>query len=442
MSLWTVVAVLLTLTALFAYINHRLLRLPPSIGVMSVALAFSLGLLVLDSLAVPVDGPLRALVRQVHFDSTLLHGLLGFLLFAGALTVDVPGLRRNGVLVAVLATVGVALSALAVGGGAWWVLRLLGEPLSLGYCLLFGALISPTDPIAVLGLLKRLGVPKDLEMTIAGESLFNDGVGVTLFLLLLPLVGAAPTPSAGGTLWLLAREVLGGIAFGAVAGWGALRLLRGVDEYRVEILITLALVSGGFALANGSGLSAPLATVVAGLIVGHHGRRAMSPLTRHHLDLFWHLVDEILNAVLFVLIGLEVLVTSFHERYLGAMVALVPLVLAARVLSVGLPYALLRRRVVLAPSSFGIMIWGGLRGGLSVAMALSLPAGTERDLLVAVTYGVVVFGLLVQGSTLAWLFRSGAEMPPPTFPGTRSLRKLDRICESLIGRQAQPQKKG
>jgi CPA1 family monovalent cation:H+ antiporter len=411
-SLWTVVAVLLTLTALFAYVNHRLLRLPPSIGVMSVALAFSLGLLALDALGVPVDGPLRALVRQVHFDSTLLHGLLGFLLFAGALSVDLPGLRRNGVVVAVLATLGVLLSAIAVGSGAWGVLRLLGEPLSLGYCLLFGALISPTDPIAVRGLLKRLRAPKDLGMKIAGESLFNDGVGVTIFLLLLPLVGDGPTPSAAGVLWLLVREALGGVAFGAAAGWAALRLLRGVDEYRVEILITLALVSGGFALANGSGVSAPLATVVAGLIVGHHGRRAMSPLTRHHLDLFWHLVDEILNAVLFVLIGLEVLVMSFHQRYLGAMLALVPVVLAARVFSVGLPYVLLRRRYVFASNAFGIMIWGGLRGGLSVAMALSLPAGSERDLLVAVTYAVVVLGLLVQGTSLAWLLPRGVEVVP------------------------------
>lgn len=411
MSLWTVVAVLLTLTALFAYINHRLLRLPPSIGVMSVALVFSLGLLALDGLGVPVDGPLRSLVQQVHFDTTLLHGLLGFLLFAGALSVDLPGLRRNGVVVAVLATIGVVLSALAVGAGTWWVLRLLAESLPLGYCLLFGVLISPTDPIAVLGLFKRLGAPKDLEMKIAGESLFNDGVGVTLFLLLLPLVGDGPVPSAGGALWLVVREALGGVVFGAVAGLGALQLLRGVDEYRVEILITLALVSGGFALANALEVSAPLATVVAGLIVGHHGRRSMSPLTRNHLDLFWHLVDEILNAVLFVLIGLEVLVMSFHERYLGAMLALVPLVLGARLVSVGLPYILLRRRYLFAPNAFGIMTWGGLRGGLSIAMALSLPAGSERDLLIAVTYGVVVFGLLVQGTSLAWLLGKRAQVP-------------------------------
>lgn len=412
MSLWTVVAVLLTLTATFAYVNHRLLRLPPSIGVMTAALAFSLGLLVLHAFGLRIDVPLRVLVREVHFDSALLHGLLGFLLFAGALSVDLPGLRRNGVVVAVQATAGVAISTAAIGGGAWWVLGLLGKPLSLGYCLLFGALISPTDPIAVLGLLKGLGAPKDLEMKIAGESLFNDGIGVTLFLVLLALVGTGPLPSPGEALWVLAREALGGVLFGSAAGWATLRLLRGVDEYTVEILATLALVSGGFALARALDVSAPLATVVAGLIVGHHGRRAMSEITRHHLDLFWHLIDQIFNAVLFVLIGLEVLVMNFHERYLGAMLALLPVVLAARALSVGLPYVLLRRRYAFAPNALGIMIWGGLRGGLSVAMALSLPPGAVRDMLVAVTYGVVVFGLLVQGGSLGWLLRRDAQVRP------------------------------
>jgi CPA1 family monovalent cation:H+ antiporter len=404
-NLWTVIAVLLTLTASFSYLNHRLMHLPPGIGVMSGALAFSLGLLALQALGVAVDGPMRGLVRWVHFDTTFLHGLLGFLLFAGTLSVDFLGLRRNGPVVAVLATVGVVLSAFAVGMGTFWVLRLVGEPLSLGYSLLFGALISPTDPIAVLGLLKQLGVPKDLEMKVAGESLFNDGVGVTLFLLLFPLAGPGPAPSIAGAAVVLAREALGGIAFGVLAGWGALRLLRGVDEDTVEILITLALVSGGFALADELSVSAPLAIVVAGLIVGHHGRRAMSELTRHHLTLFWHLVDQILNAVLFVLIGLVVLVMSFHQRYLGAMLAMVPVVLTARWLSVGLPYALLRRHYAFAPNALAVMIWGGLRGGLSVAMALSLPSGAQRDLVVAMTYAVVVFGLLVQGTTLGWLVR-------------------------------------
>jgi CPA1 family monovalent cation:H+ antiporter len=404
-NLWTVIAVLLALTASFSYLNHRLMHLPPGIGVMCAALVFSLGLLALQAFGVAVDGPMRGLVQRVHFNTTFLHGLLGFLLFASTLSVDLQGLRRNGSVVTVLATVGVVLSTCAVGVGTFWVLRLVGEPLSLGYSLLFGALISPTDPIAVRGLLKQLGVPRDLEMKVVGESLFNDGVGVTLFLLLFPLAGSGPVSSVAGAAALLAREALGGIAFGVLVGWGALQVLRGVDEYTVEILITLALVSGGFVLADELGISAPLAIVVAGLIVGHHGRRAMSALTRHHLDLFWHLMDEILNAVLFVLIGLVVLVMSFHERYLGAMLTMVPVVLMARLLSVGLPYVLLRWHYPFAPNALVVMIWGGLRGGLSVAMALSLPSGAGRDLVVALTYGVVVFGLLVQGTTLGWLVR-------------------------------------
>lgn len=406
MKFMSIVATLLTLTACFAYLNHRWIRLPPSIGVMTVALLFSLGLLVLQSIGLDLATPLQFLVRQVHFDTTLLHGLLGFLLFAGALLVDLAELRRNGPMVAFLATFGVVFSTILVGVGSYEVLHWIGQSLPLTYCLLFGALISPTDPIAVLALLKRMGAARDLKAKITGESLFNDGVGVTLFLLLLTLIGDGPTPSLNDAALLLMREVFGGIAFGAIAGWLALRLLRGVDQYTVEILLTLALVSGGFTLADRLDVSAPLAIVVAGLIIGHHGRNRMSVVTRHHLDLFWHLLDEILNTMLFMLIGLEVLVMHFHERYLDVVLVLVPVVLLARLVSVGVPFGLLRRRWGFSAGALGIMVWGGLRGGLSVAMALSLPTGSERDLLVAATYGVVVFGLLVQGGSLGWLLRA------------------------------------
>jgi CPA1 family monovalent cation:H+ antiporter len=406
MTFWSIVAALLTLTACFAYLNHRWIRLPPSIGVMTVALLFSVGLLVLQSIGVELATPLKFLVHRVHFDTTLLHGLLGFLLFAGALSVDVSELRRNGPIVAFLATFGVVFSTVLVGFGSYWVLRWLGQPLPWTYCLIFGALISPTDPIAVLALLKRLGAAKRLEARISGESLFNDGVGVTLFLLLLMLVGGGQTPSVGDAALLVAREALGGIAFGVIAGWLVSRLLRSVDQYTVEILLTLALVSGGFTLADKLAVSGPLMVVVAGLIIGHHGRDAMSEVTRHHLNLFWHLLDEILNAVLFVLIGLEVLVVHFHQPYFTSILALVPVVLLARLISVGVPFGLLRRHWHLSAGALGVMVWGGLRGGLSVAMALSLPRGSERDLLVAATYGVVVFGLLVQGGSLRWLLRT------------------------------------
>ena len=399
-------AVLLTLTACFAYLNNRWIKLPSSVGVMAAALVFSLGLVILQTLGVELVRPAESLVQRVHFDSTLLHGLLGFLLFSGALSVDFAELRRNALIVAVLATFGVALSVVIVGFGTYWALQWVGQPLSWQYCLLFGALISPTDPISVLALLKRLGAGQGLEAKIAGESLFNDGVGVTLFLLLLPLIGGGAARSSSGIALLLAQEMLGGITFGVLAGWLVSRLLRRVDQYTVEILLTLALVSGGFTLADRLGISAPLAVVVAGLIVGHHGRRGMSILTRHHLDLFWHLLDEILNAVLFMLIGLEVLVMHFHQRYLAVIAVLIPIVLLARLISIGIPLGLLRRWWRISPASLGMMVWGGLRGGLSVAMALSLPIVAERDLLVAATYGVVVFALLVQGGSLGWIQRS------------------------------------
>jgi len=406
MSPWSLVAALLCLAALFGYLNHRLFHLPQTIGIMSAALLFSLLLLALHGLGLDVAGPVRGLMDRVRFDATVLHGLLGFLLFAGALTVDLPQLRRNGVMVAVLATIGVLLSTLVVAVATHGLLVLVGESLSWGYCLLFGALISPTDPIAVLGLLKRLGASKDLEMTIAGESLFNDGVAVALFLLLLPLAGPAPPPSPADGVLLLVREALGGVALGMLAGWATLRLLRGVDQYTLEILITLALVSGGFELAERLGVSAPLTIVVAGLMVSHHGATAMSARTRQHLELFWHLVDEILNAILFLLIGLELLMLTLRLSYVGAMLGIIPVVLAARLFSVGLPFALLRRHCRFAPHALGVMVWGGLRGGLSVAMALALPQGDGRDLLVALTYGVVVFTLLVQGSTVGRLVRA------------------------------------
>ncbi|MET0064874.1 MAG: sodium:proton antiporter [Candidatus Thiodiazotropha sp.] len=405
MGFWETLAGLLTLTAVFAYLNHRWLHLPSSIGVMSVALVFSLSLVLLQGLGFDLTTPVRELLDRISFDTTLLHGLLGFLLFAGALSVDLTELRREALPIAFLSTLGVLISTLAVGGGAYAMLGWIGQAEPFIDCLLFGALISPTDPIAVLALLKRLGAAQGLKARMAGESLFNDGVGVTLFLLLLAVHEQSGSIDPVSALLLFARETLGGILFGILAGGLIARLLRGVDQYTVEILLTLALVSGGFTLADHLDVSAPLAVVVSGLIIGHHGRNTMSQITRHHLDLFWHLLDEIFNSVLFVLIGLEVLMMHFQRLDVAVILVLIPVVLAARLLSVGLPYLLLHRRGQVSHVAFGVMVWGGLRGGLSVAMALSLPTSTPRDLLVAATYGVVVFGLLLQGGSLSWLLR-------------------------------------
>ena len=289
-----------------------------------------------------------------------------------------------------------------------WLLDLLDLHIDYIYCLVFGALISPTDPIAVLGILKTTGVPKSLETKIAGESLFNDGVGVVIFLALMEYLSSGDVTTGQITLLFL-EEAVGGLLFGLLIGYIAYRMLASVDNYQVEILITLALVMGGYSLAGALHFSGPIAIVVAGLFIGNHGRvMAMSEKTREHLDTFWELVDEILNAVLFVLIGLEILALHFHEVYLTAAVLLIPVVLLARFFSVGFPVSLMRRFRTFSPHAVKILTWGGLRGGISVALALSLPAGPERNIIVAVTYVIVVFSILVQGTTLrpliAWRF--------------------------------------
>ncbi len=390
-------AVLLTLTALFAYLNVHVLRLPTPIGVMLGGLALSLLLLVSGGAAAELA---RGWLATVPLDRVLMQGLLAFLLFAGALHVNLDDLRQNGLLILVLATLGVLVSTWLVGSGLYGLAGLFGLPLSYPAALLFGALISPTDPIAALGLLKRAGLARSLEAVITGESLFNDGVGVVVFSLIL--AGLEGSHTGIGEAFL--REAVGGVALGLGLGFLAFYLLKRTDDYTTEVLITLALVTGGYALAGRLGSSGPLAMVAAGLLIGNHGRTlAMSPTTREHLDLFWAMLDEILNALLFVLMGLELLVIPFHPSTLLLLLLVVPLVLLARAVSAGPSLLLLPgpRRL----PGFWIMVWGGLRGGISVALALGLPDLPERPLLVALTYGVVVFSVLVQGLTLGRLAR-------------------------------------
>ncbi len=405
-------AVLLVLAAAFSYVNYRMLRLPTTVGVMVVALVASLAAVVVGLVFPIVEQHAAAFVRQFDFDRAVLHGALGFLLFAGALRVDLADLSRQRAVVSVLATVGVVLSTLIVGTLSWVLLALLGIPQSPIYCLLFGALISPTDPIAVLALLKHMGAPKSLEVTIAGESLFNDGVGVVVFLGVLEVAADGRDFDVGRFALLFLREAVGGAAFGLAAGYLAYRLIKSVDQYQVEIMLSLALAAGGYALANDLHLSGPMAMVVAGLLIGNQGRLfAMSPTTVERLDLFWTLIEEILNAVLFVLLGLEVLAVTFTGRYLAAGLLAIPAVLLARLLSVACPIWLLRRRQPVERGAVRVLTWGGLRGALSVAMAISLPreVGGEpvasREVIVVMTYVVVVFSILVQGLTIAPLAR-------------------------------------
>jgi len=392
--------ILICLAALFSYVNHRLLKLPITIGLMAVALVFSLVLLALGKMGFGVEAEAQRFIGAIDFNEALMHGMLGFLLFAGALHVKLDELLDLKWVIGSMAVVGTILSSLITGLLGYWLFDLVGLPLPLLYCLLFGALISPTDPIAVMGVLRQARLPKALEMKIVGESLFNDGVGVVIFLVVLNLV-PRDSFTASDVLALFAKEALGGAALGLALGYIAYRMLRSVDNYQVEILITLALVTGSFALADLLHTSGPIAVVVAGLLIGNQGRQwAMSDTTREHLDNFWELLDELLNAVLFALIGLEVLVLSFQRSYLMAGLVAIPLVLAARWLSVVLQVKAFSFVREFSDRTITILTWGGLRGGISVALALSLPSGPMRDAVVTITYAVVVFSILVQGLTI------------------------------------------
>jgi len=406
MNLFNIIAILITLSAAFSYINYRYIRLPTSIGMMLIALLMSLSLIALKQFHLDLVPRVALLLESINFSDTLMNGMLSFLLFAGALHININDLARQKWVITFLATFGVLFSTVIIGYASFWVLGRFGIELPLIYCMLFGALISPTDPIAVLGILKTAGVSKSLETKIAGESLFNDGVGVVVFIVILGIATGGHQVSFGGVLELLASEVLGGIIFGLLAGALAFLLLRNVDDYHVEILITLALVTGGYALAHVLHVSGPIAIVVAGLLIGNQGRLlAMSDKTREHLDMFWELVDEILNGVLFVLIGLEVLVLTLSMNYIVSGVFIIPIVLLARFISVGLPVTILRLKREFSPNVVRIMTWGGLRGGISIALALSLPVGLERDTILTSTYIVVVFSILVQGLTISRMVR-------------------------------------
>jgi monovalent cation:H+ antiporter, CPA1 family len=401
-----VAAVLISLTAGLAYLNARVLRLPSAIGLMATALLGSLIVLGLDAVEVTAVAPrVAALLDQVDLSYALLHGMLGLLLFAGALHVDLGDLREYRMPIVVLAIGGTALSTAIVGIGSYGVLGALGLEVSLLHCLLFGALISPTDPIAVLGILKAAKAPRSLEITITGESLFNDGVGVVFFLAILG-VATGGEVTAGSIVRLFVQEAIGGAVFGIVIGYIGFRLLKSIDQYSVEILITLALVLGGYVAAEQLHVSAPIAAVAAGLLIGNQGRAlAMSDTTRDHLDKFWELIDEILNAVLFLLIGLEVVRLEIAPGLLVASTLMIPLVLLARWCSVAAPLVAMPGFRREARGAITLLTWGGLRGGISVALALSIPNGPERNIILVITYSIVVFSILVQGTTLGRLVR-------------------------------------
>ncbi len=414
MTIFQIIALLLTFAALGAYINHRIFKLPATIGLMVFALLMSLGAIGLNKLGLVNLGSTSAFVAQIDFSDILLHGMLSFLLFAGALHVDLAELKKRRAIVGLLATASVVIATFVTGTLIWLACRWLGFSFPYIHALLFGALIAPTDPVAVLGILKQTRISKNFRIKIGSESLFNDGVGVVLFVILLNIADPHTrnfTPQEIAEL--VAWEGLGSIILGLTLGWIAHKFLNSVDDYKIEAMLTLALVTGGYSLAEIIHVSAPITMVVAGLVIGNHGEIfGISQKTRKHLDMFWELLDEILNAVLFMLMGLEMMVITIVARHIEIGLVAIVAVLAGRLVSVAIPVFLMHFRYRFERGTIPLLTWGGLRGGISIALALSLPAGTENDLVLSMTYIVVVFSVLVQGTTFRHVAGAFAEKKP------------------------------
>lgn len=414
-SLFDTAAVLMVLAAFFGWINHRWLKLPFAIGLLLSALLASMAVLLFDRLVpeLHLGGHVRDAMVGIDFTEALLHGMLSFLLFAGALHVDLSELLEKLKAIVTLATVGVLIEAALIAVASHALFAWLGMPVAFAYCMVFGALIAPTDPVAVLGIMRAAGAPRGLEVKVVGESLFNDGVGVVLFTVLLRHATRGEMGASELGL-LLAEEVLGGLLIGLVFGWVAYLAMRSLDEHNLEILISVALVMGVTVVAFRLHASAPLGCVVAGLFIGNQGRRlAMSERTRDALDLVWGFIDEALNAVLFLLVGIEVLAISLRAGHLVAGLAVIPLVLFARFVSVAVPIAALSRIERFTPGAIWVLTWGGLKGGISVALALSLPPFAGREVILTATYAVVIFSIVVQGLSVGRLIRRVARSGAP-----------------------------
>ncbi len=404
-NLYSVLTLLIVLTAAFSYINFRFIKLPATIGIMLISLLCSLAIIITGKFLPGIMKHPVAIINSLDFETLLMRIMLSFLLFAGAIHIDVQKLKKEMAPVLLFATVGVLISTILIGGAMYFVFQFFTVPVPFIYCLVFGALISPTDPIAVLGILKEAKIPDSIETKISGESLFNDGVGVVIFVSILEIAtaGSGEVSFANSSLLFL-KEAGGGIVWGVLLGYAGFYLLKSIDNYQVEVLITIAIVMGGYLLANHLHISGPLAMVVAGIITGNKGKDlAMSDLTMDYVNKFWELIDVILNALLFLLIGLEMVVLSFDLKTITIGITAIIIVLAGRLISVFLPTLLLSFRRTIEQNLVPILTWGGLRGGISVALALSLPRGEIRNEIVAVTYIVVVFSIVVQGLTIGKL---------------------------------------
>ena len=403
MELFNIITILVVVSAAFAYINERFVKLPYTIGAMVITILMSMVLTLSGWIDPTLTNPLKDLISRIDFSTVLLEILLSFLLFAGALHTNFDQLRVQRGPILAFATFGVLVSTFVIGGAMFFLMSALGMDIDFVYCLLFGALISPTDPIAVLGILKKVGVPKKLETKIVGESLFNDGVGVVIFLTIFAIAEVGLDHITIGEIGLLLlEEVVGGILLGLALGYIAYRLMKSIDDYSVEVLITIAIVMGGYLLAQTLHFSGPLAVVVAGLIIGHDTVRgtSMSDTTELYVDKFWETWDALLNGILFVLIGLEILILPFDRTYVLAGLIAIPVILLARWLSLTIPIAFYSKKLEFVPNTGLMMTWGGLRGGISIALALTLTTEMSRDPFLIITYIVVIFSIVVQGMSI------------------------------------------
>lgn len=408
MDYFVITSVLVLMAAVFGYLNVRFLKMPNTIGLMLITIVFTFAVFVLSYFDDTLLNAERFIITQIDFKTVLLDIMLSFLLFAGALHTNFEQLKVQRWPVLVFATFGVLISTFLVGLIMFYALPIVGLHVDFIYCLLFGSLISPTDPIAVLGILKKAGAPKRLETKIVGESLFNDGVGVVIFLTIYKIASLGiENVSALEVVELFGLEVIGGIALGLILGWVTYKLMKSIDDYDIEVIITLAAVMAGTVLAQKLHISAPLAMVTAGLVVGNDTVRenAMSKTTETYVDKFWELIDILLNTILFVLIGMEMLVLTFKMEYLMAGLIAIPLVLVCRYLSLLVPIKFFEKKLNFVPKTNLIMTWGGLRGGISIALALGLTQAMERDLFLVITYVVVVFSIVFQGLTVGKLIK-------------------------------------
>ncbi|MEM1136525.1 MAG: sodium:proton antiporter [Bacteroidota bacterium] len=408
MGIFSIITILTVLSAAFAFINTRFLKLPFTIGLMIIAIGFTLLILSVGAVNPVVLIEAKTLIKSIDFETVLLDIMLSFLLFAGALHTKLDSLKNYKAPIALFATLGVLISTALIGTMIYFLTGFFGYQIDLIYCILFGALISPTDPIAVLGILKDANAPKKLETKIVGESLFNDGVGVVVFLVIFGIAQKGlSSVEFSDVVILFAEEVGGGIVLGLLLGWVAFKLMKTIDHYETEVMITLALVMGGYSLASYLHFSGPLAIVVAGLFIGNKSPEiAWSETTKGYVDKFWELLDVFLNAILFVLIGFELLIITIDTTYIMFGLVAIPVTLLARYIALSGPIALFQNKLDFIPKTGLIMTWGGIRGGISIALALSLEPQMSRDFFLTVTYVIVVFSIIGQGLSLGTLVKS------------------------------------